>query len=363
MTPLPALMPVADIQDRMLTIFPVGTANRNFVTRDMGARTVFVMLYIGAVHSAGFWLRPDQVTRMTDVQAALSGDEDRSTWREASMQPSRGQIPGRWYAVNTRESIRDETLREGLVRTGAVREREGLPTTSPKPRYALDPDFAALFDPGLKGEVLKSAVAAWQEGNLSSGALARIAILRQGAVVGEDRVLVTFPNGETRHMEPGPSSVISKAVVEEFTRRFLERPGVIWLSESRNKVLARDDRLAHSIGLRIDPDRNLPDIILVDLGPPEPLLVFVEAVATAGQVSEARRHALMALAEYAGFTKLQVAFVTAYSDRAHPAFRQSVSELAWRSFAWFTSEPDHIVALHRGGDANGLKLSALMKIP
>ena len=363
MTGLPALMPVAEIRGRMLTIFPEGTANRNFITRDMGAKTVFVMLYIGAVHGAGYWLRPDQVTRMTDVQAASTGDEDRGAWRESSMQPSKGQIAGRWYAVNTREPIRDETLREGLVRTGAVRERQGLPTTSPKPRYALDPEFAALFNPGLKGAALESAMGAWQEANLSSGALARIAILRQGAVVGEDRVLVTFPNGETRHMEPGPSSVISKAVVEGFTRRFLELPGVIWLSESRNKVVARDDRLAQSIGLQIDADRNLPDIILVDLGPSDPLLVFVEAVATAGQISEARRHVLMELAADAGFTQRQVAFVTAYPDRPHPAFRQSVSELAWRSIAWFTSEPDHIVALHRGGDGNGLKLSALMEIP
>lgn len=363
MTPLPALLSLADIQDRMLTIFPEGTANRNFLTREMGARTVFVMLYIGAVRGVGYWLRPDQVTRMTDVQASSTGDEDRTAWRDHSMQPSKEEIPGRWYAVNTREPIRDETLREGLVRTGAVRERGGLPTTSPKPRYALDPEFAALFDPGLKGKALESAIAAWQEAKLSSGALARIAILRQGAVAGEARVLVTFPNGETRHMEPGPSSVISKAVVEEFTLRFLERPGVIWLSESRNKVVARDDLLAQSIGLQIDPDRNLPDIILVDLGPSEPLLVFVEAVATAGQISEARRHVLMELAADAGFTECQVAFVTAYPDRSRPAFRQSVSALAWRSFAWFTSEPDHIVALHRGGEGNGLKLSALMEIP
>ena len=45
-------------------------------------------------------------------------------------------------------------------------------------------------------------------------------------------------------MEPGPSSVISKSVVEEFAPRFLEEPVVIWLSESRNQVVARDDDLA-----------------------------------------------------------------------------------------------------------------------
>ena len=69
--------------------------------------------------------------------------------------------------------------------------------------------------------------------------------------------------------------MISKAVVEEFAGRFLEPPGVIWLSESRIQVVARDDRLAQAIGFAIDPGRNLPDLILVDLGPAEPLLSFV----------------------------------------------------------------------------------------
>ena len=145
-------------------------------------------------------------------------------------------------------------------------------------------------------------------------------------------MLVTFPNGEIRDMERGPSSVISKAVVEEFAGRFLKQPGVIWLSESRNQVVARDDGLAQAIGLAIDPGRNLPDLILVDLGPAEPLLIFVEVVATDGPVNEARQGALMGIATEAGFREDQVAFVTAYEDRDAGAFKGSVSELAWRIF-------------------------------
>ena len=289
MMALPPLLPVPDIHERLQAIFPDGTANRNYVTREIAAKTVFVMLYIGAVEDAERWVRPDQVTRMSDAQAVLADDGDRTEWLVESMRRAAGHIDGRWYAANTREPIRDETLREGLVRIGAVKEREGLPTTSPLPRYALAPEFAALFDPTLTEVALQTSIEEWQAANLSRGALARVAIMRRGAVAREGRVLVTFPSGETRHMEPGPSSVISKAVVEEFAPRFLGRPGVIWLSESRNQVVARDDRLALDIGLTIEPDRNLPDLILVDLGPIDPLLVFVEVVATAGPVNEARQ--------------------------------------------------------------------------
>jgi hypothetical protein len=357
---LPPLLPVREVQTRLRAIFPEGTPNRNYVTREIAAKTVFVMFYIGAVEGADQWLRPDQVTRMTDAQAASTGDRARRAWIEESMRRAVGSIEGRWYATNTREPIRDETLREGMVRIGAVMERKDLPTTSPSPRYALSKSFATLFDPSLIGVSLHAAIEQWQNSNLSPGALARTAIMRRGAVSGGSRVLVTFPSGETRHMEPGPSSIISKAVVEVFASRFLHHPGVIWLSESRNKVVARDDRLAQEIGLTIRPDRNLPDLILADLGSDEPLLVFVEVVATAGPVTETRLAALMAIAAEAGFHKEHVAFVSAYSDREDAAFKSTVSELAWRSFAWFMSEPDNILVLHPGANAGQVRLAELM---
>jgi hypothetical protein len=41
-----------------------------------------------------------------------------------------------------------------------------------------------------------------------------------------------------------------------------------------------------------------------------------------------------------------VAFVTAYLDRSHQAFKKTVPELALRSFAWFAAEPVNLVVLH-----------------
>ena len=42
--PLQTLLPVAEVQERLQAIFPEGTANRNYVTREIAAKTVFVML-------------------------------------------------------------------------------------------------------------------------------------------------------------------------------------------------------------------------------------------------------------------------------------------------------------------------------
>jgi hypothetical protein len=320
------------------------------------------MLYAGAVEGSGIWLRPDQVTRMTDAQAAMTDDNARLAWAKASIASSKGEVPGRWYAVNTRESIRDDTLRGGLIANGAVIERQGLPTTSPAGRYALKADFAALFDPALQGDALRTTIEAWQAVHLTAGALARVAILRRGAVDSGEHILVTFPNKETRRMAPGPSSIITKAVVEDFAVRFLDQPGVILVSESGNKVVARDEALAKAIGLHIKADRNLPDIILVDLGPKHPLLVFVEVVATDGPVTPERQTALLQLAHEAGFPMEHVSFVTAYLDRSAPAFRKNVGSLAWGTFAWFAAEPEHLIMLYRGETKPTRRLSACMKL-
>lgn len=345
---LPALCPWPTIQERLREIFPEGTPNRNASVWEIAARTVYVMLYVGAVEGRETWLRPDQVTRMTDAQADMLSDAERLAWAKASVKPSRSEIPGRWYAVNTRESVRDDTIRNALVANGAIIERPGLATTSPAGRYALEKDFAKLFDPNLHGDAFKEAAAAWQEAHLSAGARMRVAVLRRGAAAGGDRLLVTFPSGETQRMAPGPSSLLSKAVIEVFAPKFLEQPVVIFLSESRDKVVSRHDELAKQIGLNILADKNLPDIILADLAPAQPRLVFIEVVASDGPVSEQRKKALLELAEKGEFPPEHVAFVTAYFDRSKAEFKKTVDMLAWGSFAWFASEPDFLLHFDNG---------------
>ena len=346
--PLPPLPPVVDIHARLQDIFPEGSPNRNNCTWEIAAKTIFVMIYVGAVEGRNCWLRPDQVTRMTDVQARQGLVAERLAWAKESIKSGKGEIGGRWYAVNTRESIRDDTIRAGLIANGVVIEREGLATTSPAPRYALADAFVGLFDPKLKDETLKKAISDWQGEHLNASALARIAMVRKGAVAGGDHVLITFPSGETRRMAPGPSSVISKAVIEIFAPRHLQTPGVIVLSESRNKVVSRDDDLAKAIGLKISVDKNLPDIILADLGPKHPLLVFIEVVATDGPVTKQRKQALLQLAEDAGFPSELVFFVTAFLDRSDGAFKKAFDALAWGTFVWLASEPENLIYLYDG---------------
>ena len=100
----------------------------------MAASTVFAMLYVGAIEGRNRVLAPKQVYRMTDRQAARVGSAQREKYSEDSLTP-RFAAPGkRWYADNSREPLRDETLRDGLIRVGAVMVKPGVATTSGKPR-------------------------------------------------------------------------------------------------------------------------------------------------------------------------------------------------------------------------------------
>jgi hypothetical protein len=341
----PDLLSVSSIQERLSVIFPEGMQNRAYFTREMAARVVFVMLYIGATEGEDQWLGPKHVYIMSDEQAALQSDEQRIHYGANAWKPGFQPIGKRWYADTTREPIRDETLRDGFENVGAVIQKPDVPTTSGRPRYAMRADFAALFSPKLPGDELETAIAQWQNSYLDALALARMALLREGAATMSEKVSVTLPNGVVRQLSPGPSSFISKAVVEVFAPQFLHQPAVVLLSESGDKIVAQEEALTKAIGLKIQIDKLLPDIILFDLQKGRELLIFVEVVATDGPISETRKQALLIMAEGARISAERIAFVTAYLDRNRPAFKKTFNAVAWGTLIWFAIEPDYIVVM------------------
>jgi hypothetical protein len=332
------------IEKRLPLIFPDGITDRNNLIRNIAVKTIFVHFYVNAIEGEDCWLRPDQVTKMGEAQSRILDREARSIWAKNSIKPgSMKDVPDRWFASNTRESIRDETIR-ALKDIGAIITLSNLPTTSSKPRYALSKHFAELLlDEHDEASFLQRCTK-WQEESLSSEALARIRITNRSAGT-TDRVLVTLPNGETRSLSPGPSSLLTKDTLEIFCKRFLKTPALIFLSESGNKVVSQDDKLAKDIGLRIQPDLNLPDIILADIGSKSTILIFTEIVHSDGPINEMRKKALLDIAVNGGFNKENIVFLTVFHDRSSPAYRKVVSSLAWGSFVWFAAEPDNIIVL------------------
>jgi hypothetical protein len=137
--PLPALLSRNEIHDRLRLIFPQGAPQRGYCTRELAASTVFAALYVGALEGSDVYFAPKHVYRMTDRQAGRVDIQSRSGYANNIMKPRFEPKGRRWYRDNTREPIRDETLREGFVSVGAVLEKTGIPTTSSKTPPDLQP--------------------------------------------------------------------------------------------------------------------------------------------------------------------------------------------------------------------------------
>lgn len=82
---LPPYVPLKRIKDRLPLIFPEGVAHRQYLVREISAKTIFVMLYTGAVEGCNRWIRPNQVTRMTDGQARQRSASSREKWTQESL--------------------------------------------------------------------------------------------------------------------------------------------------------------------------------------------------------------------------------------------------------------------------------------
>ena len=327
----------------------------------MGAKTVFTMLYSFCVDEEE-WIRPATITCMTDEQAVMQTLEKRKEWLALSQSKDAPRdIPGRWYKPNTREPIRDETIRE-MVRLNAVIERAGLATTSPLPRYSLQAQFADLFNPKLQGEELDLAIQKWQEDFLSATSLARVALSKQLVSASSDGVLVNLPNGETRKMASGPSSELAKAVVEQFAKKFMKDPAVILMSESAKKLLLKDDDLCQAIGFDVDVSTVLPDLILAELGEKQPIIVFIECVASDGPINDRRKLELLELAAKAGYKEKDCVCVTVFRDRSNSVSRKLVPSISWGTFIWYASEPDNIIYLREGNEERAVSIGGFLEL-
>ena len=345
---LPKLPSILETGARLERLFPAGLAMRKNLVREMTAKTVFVFLYGGMVEDTDRYLRPSHIYFFTIDQEAKTTEIERETWAIKSKKPGFRPEGTRWYADTTREPIRDETIRFGLLDVNAVGKRPGVAVTSSLPIYFLKSDFAAIFNPNLNEEQVESAIKAWQKTHLTPAARARMALIAGGKMKATDEVAVECPDGTVAKLSPGPSSIISKAVVELFAANFLSTPALVWLSESGAKVRYQDEKIAKALGLNIDQAKVLPDIILASVGDTgeDTHLVFIEVVASDGPMNQSRKDALLKYVTQSGFPESQCRFGTAFEDRADSAFKKCLPELAWGTFVWFRSEPDCLMQLY-----------------
>ncbi len=341
---LPSLIGVEAVRERLAVIFPEAFPDRGILVGKMAAHVVFVFLYGGFIEGSDRLLRPSLVYFFTAEQARRVKRTERLAWLAQAFRPGYRPAGKSWYADTSRESIRDDLMRNRLIPMGILGRKEGVPTTSSAPVYFLRSTFAALFDPALSGAALHASIEAWRRVHLDSGTLKRMALKASGVLERLGDVFIDLPDGTRMRVAAGPSAPILKAMVEEFAPRWLRKPVVLWISASDQKTHPVFVERARSVGLAFDPSNELPDLILADVDDPV-RFVFCEIVATDSPVTAERKASLTKIADGSGIDARHLLFVTAFQDREAAAFRKTFSRIAPDSDVWFSTEPDLIVGL------------------
>jgi hypothetical protein len=80
----PPLLPVDEIRERLLAIFPDGIPNRQHIIKPNTARVVFCSLYTGAVEGTDRWFAPRHLYRMTEKLSVIEDPEVRTGFYKGS---------------------------------------------------------------------------------------------------------------------------------------------------------------------------------------------------------------------------------------------------------------------------------------
>ena len=211
------------------------------------------------------------------------------------------------------------------LRMGLCLTDPSVDTNAAQGRYTLTTEFAALFDPTLTGDALTEAIDTWQKANLTPIGKARAAA-RAAQAKNESAIVVTVPGGGTRSLDVGKSSIILKVFIEVGVPAMLSEPHLIFISQSRVPVGTVDNQYLKQIGLNLDTLGVLPDCLLADLE--EDTLWFIEVVATAGPIAEARKAKLLDWAVAAGVDPGDCRFLTAFESRTSSPAKKLLPVLA-----------------------------------
>jgi BsuBI/PstI restriction endonuclease domain/BsuBI/PstI restriction endonuclease HTH domain len=235
---------------------------------------------------------------------------------------------GKDVAENTRESYRKLSLRplceEGLV------VRHQLSTNDPKTFYRLHPELLRLL----------TCPAPLERRWLAHALAVRLA---QGQSWQQQRrraeVPVEVGQSQPFFLSPGAHSRLAAEVVEVYAPRFLSRPCVVYLGDTRQKRGYQNRDLMRELNLPLQVTANLPDVIL--LSETERRLVIVEVVASSGPISTSRLAQLQPLGQPPLALGYGVRYVTAFPSRR--VLRRFVEEIAWDTEVWIANEPDQVV--------------------
>ena len=217
----------------------------------------------------------------------------------------------------------------GLVLNSSLLDQSA--TNNPNRGYALDAQFANLLK--VHGTSKWDAKLSYF---LETRRKTKEELDRKRAM---ERIPVTLPSGKAIELTAGEHNLLQKKIIEEFLPHFGMGAEVLYVGDTTDKYLIREDDSLKAIHFFPLEHEALPDVVAYSKT--NNLLFLIEAYNTSGPMDNSRVHKLKALLKDCS---ADVVFITAFLNTK--VFQKIFPKVAWETEVWIAENPEHMVHLN-----------------
>ena len=270
------------------------------------------------------------------VLLAMAGLVEENSWKNATNKWIRihdviafcNNNYGTTYAENSRETFRKQAMHH--FRNAAFIEDNGKATNSPNYRYRLTDEMLELIQSFGTGR--------W-ETRLASFQTNHEALVQLYASKRVRRKMPVKINGEDFTFSPGDHNQLQKAIIEEFAPRFAPNSECLYVGDTIEKDLVKNEDKLCELGFSITLHDKMPDVVLYS--EEKNWLYFIESVTSVGPMEPKRIKEIEDMT--IGVTAGKI-YVTAFLD--FKTFKKHAESLAWETEVWIADMPDHMIHLN-----------------
>lgn len=234
------------------------------------------------------------------------------------------------YAENSRETFRKQAIHH--FRNAAFIEDNGKATNSPNYRYRLTDEMLLLV------KTFQSNQWEEQKNNFLKSHQNLIDLYSSKKAVRKMPVKI---NGDNFTFSPGKHNQLQKLIIEEFAPRFAENSECLYVGDTIQKDLVKNEEKLKELGFEITLHDKMPDVVLYSED--KNWIYFIESVTSVGAMEPKRIKEIEEMTENVSAGKI---YVTAFLD--FKTFKKFSESLAWETEVWIADMPDHMI--HLNGD-------------
>lgn len=281
--------------------------------------------------------RGQQNERSALTLLAITRLREDSDWTEAVQQPIIihdimdfvRENYGKDYAENSRETIRRQTIHQFEQAGMVIRNIDNpeRPTNSPKTNYTASGDLL---------QVLHSMGTVDFEDHLNKftrnhGRLFEIYNKRR-----KGHELEVQVDEGILYFSPGKHNKLQIRVIQTLKPHFFDEAKLLYVGDTADKMLYRNEPLIKKIGLPMRRHDKLPDLIYYE--EKRNLLFLIEAVTSHGPMTPKRVTEIEEMLKDVRFSRIYISAFLNFRD-----FKRYAADIAWETEVWVAENPEHMI--------------------